>query len=160
MTKNSNTKNNIADLWHYWRGLGGWNFYFLLKFALLWFGYLNFDALSNLIFLAFLLFPLPNARLHRWRNWIAIPIGIGLFYHDTWLPGINSIMSQGSQLAGFSASYLLDLVNRFINWKMIGAGFVMLVGYLFISQWIRITVFVVGALVWLNVLQIAGPAIS
>lgn len=44
--------------------------------------------------------------------------------------------------------------------EMIGAGFVMLVGYLFISQWIRITVFVVGALVWLNVLQIAGPAIS
>ncbi|AMH17520.1 cellulose biosynthesis protein BcsG [Hafnia paralvei] len=160
MTKNSNSTNTLTDLWHYWRGLGGWNFYFLLKFALLWFGYLNFDALSNLIFLAFLLFPLPNVRLHRWRNWIAIPIGIGLFYHDTWLPGINSIMSQGSQLAGFSASYLLDLVNRFINWKMIGAGFVMLVGYLFISQWIRVTVFVVGALVWLNVLQIAGPAFS
>lgn len=61
MTKNSNTKNNIADLWHYWRGLGGWNFYFLLKFALLWFGYLNFDALSNLIFLAFCfsLYPMP-----------------------------------------------------------------------------------------------------
>ncbi|MGU0057657.1 cellulose biosynthesis protein BcsG [Enterobacter hormaechei] len=31
-------------------------------------------------------------------------------------------MSQGSQVAGFSADYMLDLVERFINWQMIGAG--------------------------------------
>ncbi len=52
-----------------WRGLGGWNFYFLIKFGLLWYGYLNFHALSNLVFLAWLLFPLPSARLHRLRQW-------------------------------------------------------------------------------------------
>lgn len=30
-------------------------------------------------------------------------------------------MSQGSQVAGFSSDYLIDLVTRFINWQMIGA---------------------------------------
>ncbi|MCL7660514.1 cellulose biosynthesis protein BcsG, partial [Klebsiella pneumoniae] len=30
-----------SSLWQYWRGLSGWNFYFLVKFGLLWAGYLN-----------------------------------------------------------------------------------------------------------------------
>ena len=140
-----------SPLWHYWRGLSGWNLYFLVKFGLLWAGYLNFHPMMNLVFMAFLLFPLPNSRLHRWRHWIAIPLGIGLFWHDTWLPGPESIMSQGSQIAGFSADYIWDLVTRFINWQMVGAFFVLVVAWLFLNQWIRITVFVVAAMVWINV---------
>ncbi|QJU37918.1 cellulose biosynthesis protein BcsG [Serratia marcescens] len=159
MNPNSKTQSDNA-LWRYWRGLGGWNLYFLAKFALLWFGYLNFHALPNLVFMAFLLMPIPSQRLHRWRHYLAIPIGIALFYHDTWLPGINSILSQGSQLAGFSAQYLLELINRFINWQMIGAAFVLFIAYLFVAQWVRVTVFTVAALVWLNIVNIAGPAVS
>ncbi|HEN3567360.1 TPA: cellulose biosynthesis protein BcsG [Yersinia enterocolitica] len=155
-----NKQQESQSPWRYWRGLGAWNYYFLLKFALLWFGYLNFHPLANLVFLAFLLFPIPAYRVHRWRHWLAIPIGIGLLYHDTWLPGINSIMSQGSQVTGFSFSYLVELFGRFINWTMIGAAFVILVGYLFIAQWIRVTVFVVAAIIWLNIVGIAEPAFS
>ncbi|MFP5594662.1 cellulose biosynthesis protein BcsG [Kluyvera sp. 142486] len=140
-----------SPLWHYWRGLSGWNLYFLVKFGLLWAGYLNFHPMMNLVFMAFLLFPLPNNRLHRWRHWIAIPLGFALFWHDTWLPGPESIMSQGSQIADFSADYIWDLVTRFINWQMVGAFFVLVVAWLFLNQWIRITVFVVAAMVWINV---------
>ena len=82
MNPNSKTQSDNA-LWRYWRGLGGWNLYFLAKFALLWFGYLNFHALPNPVFMAFLLMPIPSPRLHRWRHYLAIPIGIALFYHDT-----------------------------------------------------------------------------
>jgi len=160
MNNDQSTSAHSSRLWSYWRGLGGWNFYFLLKFGLLWYGYLNFHALSNLVFLAWLLFPLPSPRLHRLRSWISIPIGFGLFWHDTWLPGVESILSQGDQVAGFSGAYLLDLVNRFINWQMVGAAFVLLVIYLFVSQWIRVTVLVSLMLIWLNVLNIAGPALS
>ncbi|HAT2907274.1 TPA: cellulose biosynthesis protein BcsG [Serratia marcescens] len=159
MNPNSKTQSDNA-LWRYWRGLGGWNLYFLAKFGLLWFGYLNFHALPNLVFMAFLLMPIPSQRLHRWRHYLAIPMGIALFYHDTWLPGINSILSQGSQLAGFSAQYLLELIGRFINWQMIGAAFVLFIAYLFVAQWVRVTVFTVAALVWLNIVNIAGPAVS
>ncbi|MCT4703324.1 cellulose biosynthesis protein BcsG [Enterobacteriaceae bacterium H20N1] len=160
MTNQAKAGSLNAPFWQNWRGLGGWNYYFLLKFGLLWTGYLNFHPLANLVFIAFLLFPLPGLKLHRLRNWIALPVGIGLFWHDTWLPGPESIVSQGSQLAGFSLDYIIDLVTRFINWEMVGAAFVLLVVWLFVSQWVRVTVFVVGALVWLNVLTIAGPAIS
>ncbi|WLS79075.1 cellulose biosynthesis protein BcsG [Erwinia pyri] len=143
-----------------WRGLGSWNLYFLLKFGLLWFGYLNFHALTNLVFLAWLVLPVRSDSLHRLRNWISLPVGIGLFWHDTWLPGPESILSQGSQLTGFSAAYLLDLANRFINWQMVGTGFVMLVLYLFIAQWIRVTVLVSLMLLWINVVNLAGPSFA
>lgn len=146
--------------WRHWYGLGGWNYYFLVKFALLWFGYLNFHPLPNLVFMAFLLMPVPSPRLHHWRRIIALPIGMALFYHDTWLPGINSIINQGAQLTSFSVPYLLDLINRFINWQMIGTAFVLLIAYLFLSQWIRITVFSVAILVWLNLLTISGSVVS
>lgn len=160
MTNSSMTTSTPSPLWQYWRGLSGWNFYFLVKFGLLWAGYLNFHPLLNLVFMAFLLMPLPRVRLHRLRHWIALPIGFGLFWHDTWLPGPESILSQGSQVAGFSADYLLDLVTRFINWQMIGGVFVLLVAWLFLSQWIRVTVFVVAIMIWLNVLTLTGPAFN
>lgn len=60
-----------SSLWQYWRGLSGWNFYFLVKFGLLWAGYLNFHPLLNLVFAAFLLMPIPRYSLHRLRHWIA-----------------------------------------------------------------------------------------
>lgn len=160
MTHSTQTATASTPLWQYWRGLSGWNFYFLVKFGLLWAGYLNFHAMQNLVFMAFLLFPLPNRRLHTWRNWVAIPIGFALFWHDTWLPGPESIMSQGSQIAGFSADYIWDLVTRFINWQMVGAFFVLLVAWLFLTQWIRMTVFVVAAMVWLNLITLVGPSFS
>ncbi len=146
--------------WQYWRGLSGWNLYFLAKFGLLWTGYLNFHPLANLVFMSWLLFPLPNLRLHKLRHWIAIPVGFALLWHDTWLPGPESIAAQGSQLVGFSLDYLIDLVERFINWQMVGAFFVLVVAWLFLSQWIRVTVFVVAIMLWLNVLTISSPSIA
>lgn len=144
-------------VWQSWRGLGAWNYYFLLKFVLLSQGYLNFDAMSNLIFAAVLLFPLRSLRMHRWRQWIALPFGLALLYHDTWLPGWRSIVSQGADVTGFSLGYLLELADRFINWQWIGVGFALLVGYLFVSQWIRLTTFTVAALLWVTFSGIITP---
>ncbi|KAA9000699.1 cellulose biosynthesis protein BcsG [Affinibrenneria salicis] len=160
MTDVNRTVRETAARWRFWRGLSGWDFYFLLKFALLWFGYLNFHALANLVFLAFLLFPIASRKLHRLRHIVALPIGLGLFYHDTWLPGLSSIVHQGAMLTDFSGAYLLDLTNRFINWTMIGCAFVLLVGYLFVSQWLRVSVLVTLALIWINLVNIAGPAVA
>ncbi len=61
---------NAASPWLDWHGLGGWNIYFLAKFALLWAGYLNFHPLINLVFAAFLIFPLPSTGLRRIRHWL------------------------------------------------------------------------------------------
>lgn len=71
-----------GGVWKNWQGLRGWNYYFLVKFALLWGGYLNFHPLANLVFAAAVLFPLPTGWLRTLRNVVAIPVGLGLFYHD------------------------------------------------------------------------------
>ena len=78
MTQHTQTSSMPSPLWQYWRGLAGWNFYFLVKFGLLWAGYLNFHPLQNLVFMAFLLMPVPKLGLHRLRHWVAIPIGFAL----------------------------------------------------------------------------------
>ncbi|WP_392421003.1 cellulose biosynthesis protein BcsG [Edwardsiella piscicida] len=160
MAKHTEQQSVFSERGYRWRGLGGWNLYFLLKLALLWYGYLNFHPFANVIFLAFLLFPLPSAHLHRWRNWLAIPIGVALFYHDTWLPGLNSIAHQRDQWSHFSAAYVWDLTLRFINWTMIGAALVITVAYLFLAQWIRITTFTILALVWVNLGSLGVPQLS
>lgn len=64
---------------------------------------------------------------------------MALLYHDTWLPGLDSIMSQGSQIFSFTLDYWFELMSRFINWEMVGAAFVMLCLYLFLAQWLRFT---------------------
>ncbi|MDU1145316.1 cellulose biosynthesis protein BcsG [Aeromonas rivipollensis] len=147
---------DAASPWLDWHGLGGWNIYFLAKFALLWAGYLNFHPLINLVFAAFLIFPLPRAGLRRIRHWLALPVGAGILYHDTWLPGIESIRAQGGQVFSFTLDYWLELLGRFINWEMVGAGFVMLTLYLFIAQWLRFTPWVLLALLWLWLSPLVG----
>src|SRR5690625_1075595 len=125
-----------------WRGLGFWNFYFLGKFALYLTGYINFDLFYNALFFAALVFPLRPLWLHRLRQYLAIPIGIAVLYHDTWFPPFSRLLAQ-PEVLHFSSHYLLELIGRFINWNLLGAGFIFLVVYLFLAQWFRLTLFTV-----------------
>jgi|SRR5699024_4647808 len=122
-----------------WRGLGLWNFYFVVKLLLYWAGYIDFDVYYNLLFVAALLIPLPPLWLHRLRSIVAIPFGVALFYYDTWLPPFSRLLAQPEVLQ-FSNDYLLELLGRFINWDLVGAGFIALVVYLLLSQWLRIRI--------------------
>jgi len=58
------TPRAAAELKLPWRGLGVWNVYFILKFALAYFSYLNLDVLWNALLLVFLLIPIP----YRWLS--------------------------------------------------------------------------------------------
>ncbi|AVD85398.1 cellulose biosynthesis protein BcsG [Pseudomonas sp. SWI6] len=133
-----------------WRGLGAWNLYFLAKFLLVALGMLDFQALPNLLFAALLLVPLPGKWLRIGRQVVAIPLGAALFYHDTWLPPFRRLLEQPGVL-DFSWSYLLELMARFINWNLIGALVLLLVGYLFLRHWLRLSTLSLVGLAWLAV---------
>lgn len=123
----------------------------------MWYGYLNINPLANLVFITFLIFPIRSNRIHMLRQVVAIPIGFGLFYHDTWLPSFKSIVSNAENMASFSGSYVIELANRFINWPMVGlifAGFVM---YLYFAQWFRITTINIIIIIWINLQPLAIP---
>ena len=150
------------------QGLGAWNLYFIFKFALLFSGVLNFHPLLNVGFMAlwlygfmaFLLVPTDKYFLRQSRNIIALPVGGALFYHDTWLPGIHSILRQYDQVASFSFSYLVELADRFINWRMLLIAFIIWVVYLLIHQWLRVTTFVIcwmGFIIYSSVQRPSAP---
>lgn len=137
--------------WQKWEGLAGWNFYFLFKLGLVWGGFLNFHALPNLLFASLLLYPIANNPLKKVRVVTAYPVGLGLLYHDTWLPGLSSIAAQGAFVTGFSFLYINELLQRFINWNLVAAAIIGWILFQFIKEWIRITFFIVCALVALAV---------
>lgn len=152
-----------------WPGLGPWNLYFILKFVLLWAGYLNLQVLPNLVFAAALLLPLPHRYLRILRTVIAIPVGVALFYQDTWFPPFSRLLAQPGVL-DFSSAYAVELVSRFIDWNLCALLAVLVVVYAFVRHWLRLTTLSVLGLAWLagaNVLSlhsdsepVAAPASS
>jgi cellulose synthase operon protein YhjU len=152
-----------------WPGLGPWNLYFILKFALLWAGYLNLQIVPNLVFAATLLLPLPHRYLRILRTVIAIPVGAALFYQDTWFPPFSRLLAQPGVL-DFSGAYVVELVGRFIDWNLCALLAVLVVVYAFVRHWLRLTTLSVLGLAWLasaNVLSlhsdsepVAAPASS
>ncbi|MGL5799197.1 MAG: cellulose biosynthesis protein BcsG [Plesiomonas sp.] len=145
------TLSPLPDALRRWRGLGLWNFYFITKFALFGFGLINFHPLYNLALAAFLLFPLPPVWLHRFRHLLAIPAGVALYYYDSWLPPFSRLIAQSSAVESFSADYMLELVGRFINWNWLAIGLVMLLSYLFLSQFIRFSALIFAYLLYVAV---------
>lgn len=122
--------------------MGIWNFYFIAKLFLYFGNYIGFHALLNLAFAFSLAIAIPHQRLRLLRQVIAIPVGIVLFYHDTWLPPIKRVFSQASQLQGFSLSYAAELAGRFFH-PLVVAGVLLLYGvYFFTKKKLRISSFV------------------
>ena len=83
------TPRAAAELKLPWRGLGVWNVYFILKFALAYFSYLNLDVLWNALLLVFLLIPIPYRWLSALRGLAAVAAGAALAYSESWLPPIG-----------------------------------------------------------------------
>ncbi len=127
--------------------LGWWNVYFLGKLFLFWKGLIDFQPLENLAFVAVLMVPLQSRLWQRVRQIVAVPVGIGLLYYDSWLPPVRRIFSQASQLAQFDVTYIVDLIGRFINFKVIALLILIVVIYWFLSQFLRVGVVVVGLIV-------------
>ena len=87
----------------FFQGLGLWNVYFILKFALAHYEYLTLNMLYNGLLLLFVLLPISNRALHAVRSLIALVPAVALVYSDRWLPGPDRIISTAQHLAGFSA---------------------------------------------------------
>lgn len=141
-------KTDIASLW---KGAGLWNVYFISKFALAFLGYLNLNLFYNALLLAWVVLPIRNRTLKVLRTLIALAAGFTLAYSESWLPSIESIMANAGNVADFSLLYIAQLAVEAINLKMVGCGFLILVAYLFIKDWIRVTGFTVLYLAWLFV---------
>lgn len=99
--------------------MGAWSYYFLCKLVLVTAGVLQANLGLNLPFAVF-----TAVRVHRLgarvlKQLVAIPLGIGLLYHDAQLPPLTRLLEQAGALASFSTDYLLDLALRFIDLRTV-----------------------------------------
>ena len=140
-----------------WSDLGGWNLYFLSKLALAWMGALDLHLLPNLLLLAALLVPLR----HRWmalaRRVVAVPVGVALYYHDTWWPPFNRLLAQPDVL-DFTPGYLWELAGRFVNGTMAIVLLLLAAAYVLLKPWLRFTTFSVAGMLALALAALPWPA--
>ena len=134
-----------------WADLGVWNLYFLSKVALAWMGALDVHWLPNLLLLAALLMPLRPRWARIVRQVVAVPAGVALYYQDTWWPPFNRLLAQPG-IMDFSADYMWELAQRFINPAILLMLALLLLGYLLLRPWVRVTT--------LSVIGMLGIALS
>ncbi|WP_289107406.1 cellulose biosynthesis protein BcsG [uncultured Pseudoalteromonas sp.] len=126
-------------------GLGVWNLYFLVKFALFYYGAIDFGLLANAALAAFFAISYTHPLLNKAKHWLGAVMAIVLLYKDSWLPPIDRLTRQAGNVQDFSFGYFLELMARVINVDMLLALFVITVCFWYCSQWIRFTtVTVVG----------------
>jgi cellulose synthase operon protein YhjU len=99
--------------------MGLWSAYFFTKFGLFALGYIGFNPWLNLVFALFTALPPQNPRQRFTKNLIAIPLGVMLLYHDSWLPPFARVLEQTNFLKEFTPDYLWELAQRFINWQLL-----------------------------------------
>ena len=162
------TKASDGAVKRVWNGLGLFNVYFVMKFVLATLGYLNLDFLYNALLMAALLVPVHGRALCVTRQCVGWVAAIALVYAESWLPGIESILANKNAIAGFSATYVVQLVWDFINLQMVGWGLLAVLVYYLARPLVRVTVFTVGyflfmvAMPWIDALtpEPAGDDVS
>ncbi|MBC7414797.1 MAG: cellulose biosynthesis protein BcsG [Herminiimonas sp.] len=134
--------------------LAGWNIYFIFKLLLFWRGLIDFHGPENLVFFALLALPLPRPGGWRLvRLLLAIPAGVALLYHDSYLPPVARLLSQVGAMTDFSLAYMIELSGRFVSWPVLGLMLLVLVLLILLVRFVRIGVLVLGAMVALTVVQ-------
>lgn len=140
-----------------WADLGGWNLYFLSKIVLAWMGALDVKLLPNLLLLALLLLPLRRRWMVLARRVVALPLGIALYYQDTWWPPFDRLLAQPGVL-DFTPAYLWELAGRFVNGTMAMLLLLLLAAYLLLRPWIRFTTLSVAGMLVLAMAALPWPA--
>ncbi len=126
-----------------------WNLYFLIKLYLFSAGHLTPLWLVNIAFAAVL--GATSMVRHRWvrlaRTVAGLAIGLPLMYYEAKVPPFSRIVEEFGNLTTFSAGYWLELAQRFVPPALLATLACALVAYLVVSRWLRVSTFVIIALV-------------
>ena len=124
-------------------GLGVWNVYFIIAFALAAFGYIELNLLGNALLMAWLLLPVGPKWLRILRGTLGVAAAAVLLYSESWLPCVDSILANKGGIAGFSLLYMAEFALDFINVKMVGWGLLVFLGYFLVRRYVRVTFFTI-----------------
>lgn len=133
--------------------LGLWVYYFIAKLALFGMKSIDFHALENLAFAAFILFYVSSKLVRRVKNVITAILAVVLLYYDSWLPPIERVFSQASLLSDFSFAYLVELLGRFVSFSVLGVLLASSLLCWMLSRRLRLSVLVVVGMMALGVIH-------
>ena len=122
--------------------MGLWSAYFLAKLALYARGDMDFNPWLNLALAILTALPARDARQRFTKNLIAVPLGILLLYHDSWLPPLPRAIEDIRNLSTFSAAYLWELAGRLVSWQLVLGVAIMAVLYSLARRKLRLSTFV------------------
>lgn len=114
-----------------------WAFYFLLAVGLHFGGYIHMQWLPNLLLAAWAFWPIQHPRLRLLRTLLGGLCALLLLHAQSELPSLARAFSQIHLLAGFSAGYMLELVSRLVNYKLLLALLGAIALYMVLSTRIR-----------------------
>ena len=139
--------------------MGAWSFYFLAKLYLYFRGYLRLDFVLNLLFVIFLVVPVP-ARLKFYRSltaakhFLGAVFGLLLLWHESWLPPLQSALAFVREQGMPSKEFVYRFLAGFFNpWEAAALGCILLLSFL-IRNRIRLTPAVIVLLLVVPVREI------
>lgn len=114
-----------------------WGLYFLVKVGLHHKGLIALNWWFNLAFALAVIWPMASARWRGARLVLALPLAVALAYSESFLPTPERVLSQMGALRGFSADYMLELVQRIVKPTDLLVAAVVLFLYAVLAQRIR-----------------------
>ncbi len=140
--------------------MGLWNLYFAAKIYLYFAGSLTPAWWLNLLLALGLVVPLARRWQRVSRQVLAVVVGAVLIYHESNLPPIGYVMRQIPALGTFSPSYMLELTRRIITPSTLIIPVAALLAYIVINRWVRVSTFVMLALIVLPLRQGVGTLLA
>jgi len=140
--------------------MGFWNLYFIAVIYLGWTGSIQPSWWLNLLLALGLLVPLHKRWQQVTRQVLAVVAGVALLYHESSLPPFGYVLKQIPALASFSPGYLMELARRVFKPAMVYIPLLALVAYAIVNRWVRVTTFVLLALIILPLWQGMGTLIA
>lgn len=126
--------------------MGAWSYYFFLKLYLYATRHIDFHVWPNLALALFVALPARQRWQRVLKQVIAIPAGIVLLYHDSWLPSLDRALAQKDQLTAFSLTYLLELLARFIHWPLVLTLVAMFAAWKLLARRLRLGSFAIAGI--------------
>jgi cellulose synthase operon protein YhjU len=140
--------------------MGIWNLYFIGVLYLAAAGSIQPAWWLNLLLALALLVPLQPRWQRVTRQVLAVLAGAALLYHESNLPPIGYVLKQIPALASFSPTYMMELARRLFKPAMVYVPILVLVIYAIVNRWVRVTTFVLLALVVFPLWQGMGTLIA
>ncbi|PTB17813.1 cellulose biosynthesis protein BcsG [Trinickia symbiotica] len=139
-----------------------WNLYFILKLYLFATGHLKPVWFANIAFVIGLALtnPIRSRGLRFVRFTVGLCVGVPLFYYEALVPPFARVLEEAKGLGSFTLGYWLELVGRFLPPALIIGIIAVILGHWLVNRWLRVTTFIVVALIALPIWHTLSLAIT